>query len=153
MEFADGGEPRTKLEVTGPSPRGRTGTTVTFWPDAAIFDEVEFRAQTILERLQEYAFLNAGLEIRFTRRAARARATSRYVTSTPGGIIDFVRHLNASKEALFKKVGLLQGRPRTTARSRSPCSGTPATTRASTASPTASPPPRAARTWRASRRP
>ena len=33
MEFADGGVPQTKLTVTGDSPRGRTGTTVTFWPD------------------------------------------------------------------------------------------------------------------------
>src|SRR6202790_5245719 len=65
MECADGGKPRTKLEVTGPAPGGRTGTTVAFWPDARVFDEIEFRAETILERLQEYAFLNAGLEISF----------------------------------------------------------------------------------------
>src|SRR5436309_8435878 len=35
MEFADGGVPRTKLTVTGDAPRGRTGTTVTFWPDGS----------------------------------------------------------------------------------------------------------------------
>src|SRR3984885_6020240 len=51
MEFGDGSKARTRLEVTGPSPRGQTGTSVTFWPDARIFDETEFRAQTILERL------------------------------------------------------------------------------------------------------
>ena len=38
---------------------------VTFWPDASIFDETDFRAQTIVERLQIMAFLNKGLEIRF----------------------------------------------------------------------------------------
>src|ERR1700694_3223057 len=65
MEFANGGKPQTKLEIVGPSARGRTGTTVTFWPDGTIFEEIEFRAQTVLERLQMYAFLNAGLEIRF----------------------------------------------------------------------------------------
>jgi DNA gyrase subunit B len=103
MEFADGGKPDTKLEVVGPSPRGRTGTTITFWPDARIFDDVEFRSETILERLQEYAFLNAGLEIRFTDQRPGADAgTTRY--QYPGGIIDFVRHVNASKEALFKRV-------------------------------------------------
>ena len=103
MEFADGGKPRTKLEVTGEAPRGRTGTTVTFWPDARIFDETEFRAQTILERLQVYAFLNAGLEIRFTdERAGAELGTTKFQYA--GGIIDFVRHLNASKEALFKRV-------------------------------------------------
>jgi DNA gyrase subunit B len=101
MEFADGGQARTKLEVTGPAPGGRTGTTVAFWPDGLIFDEVEFRAQTILERLQIYAFLNAGLEIRFSdHRPGGDSAVYKY----SGGIIDFVRHLNASKEPLFKKV-------------------------------------------------
>jgi DNA gyrase subunit B len=101
MEFADGGKPKTKLEVTGPAPRGRTGTTVVFWPDPRIFDEVEFRAQTIVERLQIYAFLNAGLEIRFTdERPGGDSAVFKYT----GGIIDFVKHLNASKEPLFKKV-------------------------------------------------
>ncbi|MHB1533572.1 MAG: DNA gyrase/topoisomerase IV subunit B [Acidimicrobiales bacterium] len=101
MEFADGGKPRSKLEVTGPSPRGRRGTTVTFWPDAGIFEDTEFRAQTILERLQIYAFLNAGLEIRFTDERDGAEVT---VFRYSGGIVDFVRHLNASKDALFKKV-------------------------------------------------
>src|SRR5207302_721943 len=62
MEFGDGGKPRGKLEVTGPAPRGRTGTTVTFWPDPTIFEDVEFRAQTVVEHLQMYAFLNAGLK-------------------------------------------------------------------------------------------
>ena len=42
-----------------------SGTTVTFWPDGTIFEETEFRAQTLLERLREMAFLNKGLEIRF----------------------------------------------------------------------------------------
>src|SRR5215471_17094359 len=103
MEFADGGRPQTKLEDVGPSPKGRTGTSVSFWPDARVFDEVEFRAETILERLQEYAFLNAGLEIRFTDlRPGGDPGMTRY--QYPGGIIDFVRHVNASKEALFKRV-------------------------------------------------
>src|SRR3954454_18610503 len=102
MEFGNGGKPQTKLEVTGPSPRGRTGTTVSFWPDATIFEETEFRAQTVLEHLQMYAFLNAGLEIDFSdeRPGHEQQGTYRYA----GGIVDFVRHLNQSKEALFKRV-------------------------------------------------
>jgi DNA gyrase subunit B len=101
MEFADGGKPRTKLEDTGPAPRGRHGTTVVFWPDSRIFDETEFKAHTILERLQIYAFLNAGLEIRFTdERGTGEQAVYKY----DGGIVDYVRHTNASKEPLFKKV-------------------------------------------------
>ena len=58
------------LRVTGPAPRNRTGTTVTFWPDAARFEEVEFRAQTIVERLQVMAFLNKGARDQLLGRAS-----------------------------------------------------------------------------------
>ena len=106
MEFANGGKPKGQLKVTGPAPRGRTGTTVTFWPDPAIFEEVEFRAQTVVERLQVMAFLNRGLEIRFVdeRPDAKPPQTFKY----KDGIVDYVRHLNASKEALFRKVSALR---------------------------------------------
>jgi len=102
LEFAKGGKPQGKLEIVGPAPRGRTGTTVSFWPDPLIFEETEFRAQTVLERLQMYAFLNRGLEIRFRdeRPGHEQEMTYRYA----GGIIDFAKHLNATKEPLFKKV-------------------------------------------------
>src|SRR3954451_4361237 len=65
MEFGDGGKPKSKLEEVGPAPKGRRGTTVSFWPDPTVFEEVEFRSQSVVEHLQMYAFLNAGLEIRF----------------------------------------------------------------------------------------
>src|SRR5262245_14449987 len=106
LEFAKGGKPQGKLEVTGKAPRGRTGTTVTFWPDATVFEETDFRAQTVLERLQMMAFLNKGLEIRFTdeRPEHEQQVTYKYA----GGIQDFVRHLNQSKEALFKKVAYFE---------------------------------------------
>src|SRR5438309_387527 len=105
MEFANGGKVTKKLAANGRAPRGRQGTTVTFWPDADIFqaEGTEFRAQTILERLQIMAFLNKGLEIRFKdeRPDHEQQQTFKYT----GGIVDFVRHLNHSKEALFKRVG------------------------------------------------
>ena len=102
LTFKDGGKPQGKLQVTGSAPKDRTGTTVTFTPDPTIFEEVEFRAQTVLERLQIMAFLNRGLEIRFEdqRKGREAKETFKY----NGGIVDYVRHLN-SKESLFRKVG------------------------------------------------
>jgi len=102
LEFANGGEPKGKLEVVGEAPGGRTGTTVSFWPDPAIFEELEFRAQTVTERLQVMAFLNKGLEIRFAdeRPGDQKKETFKY----NGGIVDYVKHLNASKESLFRKV-------------------------------------------------
>jgi DNA gyrase subunit B len=107
-EFEKGGKVKRKVEATGPAPKDRTtgqprtGTTVTFWPDSTIFDETEFRAQTITERLQIMAFLNKGFEIRFTdeRTDPVLKTTFKYA----GGIVDFVKHLNASKESLFRKV-------------------------------------------------
>ena len=107
MEFRDGGKVLSKLDIVGPAPGGRTGTIVTFWPDHSIFkEEQEFRAQTVLERLQMMAFLNRDLEIRVTdeRPGHIQTVTYRYA----GGIGDFVLHLNQAKEALFKKVAMFE---------------------------------------------
>ncbi|MFZ9392476.1 MAG: DNA gyrase/topoisomerase IV subunit B [Ilumatobacteraceae bacterium] len=106
MEFKDGGKPVSKLAKTGSTPaRGRkTGTTVTFYPDATIFasEGVEFVARTVMERLQTMAFLNKGLEVVFTDERAGREQTVTF--QYKGGIVDFVKHLNSSKESLFAKV-------------------------------------------------
>ncbi|MCB1270278.1 MAG: DNA topoisomerase (ATP-hydrolyzing) subunit B [Microthrixaceae bacterium] len=129
MAFRDGGELTRPLEDTGASPldaqgEPRTGTTVRFWPDPTIFDEVEFRASTLTERLQMMAFLNAGLRIVFTDQrpgragpgdtgeaaadpASREPAAASAEFHYSGGIRDFVDHLNATKESLFREVGYL----------------------------------------------
>jgi len=109
MEFADGGKPHTPLEVVGEAPRGRTGTSVTFWPDDTIFETVEFTSRTILERLQMMAFLNRGLEIRFQDQR-EGHDNERVSFKYAGGISDFVRHINKTKEALWSKVGFFEGR-------------------------------------------
>ncbi len=106
QEFAKGGKPQGKMEIVGPTPpRGRTsGSTVTFWPDPTIFvaEGTEFISRTVLERLQTMAFLNRGLEIVFV--DERAEKEQKVTYQYKGGLIDFVKHLNASKEALFAKV-------------------------------------------------
>ena len=106
MAFVDGGRPTGPLVSTGPAPKGRTGTTVTFWPDPTIFEETDFRAQTILECLQMMAFLQRGLEITFRdERPGHEHSESFRYT---GGIEDFVKHLNETKEALFRKVAYFE---------------------------------------------
>ncbi|MDQ3940023.1 MAG: DNA topoisomerase (ATP-hydrolyzing) subunit B [Actinomycetota bacterium] len=95
------GRPTTKLKALRPIKK--TGTTVTFWPDPDIFtDEREFRFDTLVQRLREMAFLNKGLEIRLVdeRLEPAQKETFRYT----GGIIDFVKHLNASRDAVNKRV-------------------------------------------------
>ena len=105
QEFRDGGEPYTKLIDIDEAPENRTGTTVTFAPDPNIFDHVEFRSQTLIERFQMMAFLNAGLRIKFD--DERLDQGTHYEFHYEGGIRDFVRHINESKQALFEKVGFL----------------------------------------------
>jgi DNA gyrase subunit B len=106
QEFAKGGKPQGKMTVVGETPkRGRTtGSTVTFWPDPVIFaaEGTEFVARTVLERLQTMAFLNKGLEIVFKDERPEKEQTHTY--QYKGGLVDFVKHLNASKEPLFSKV-------------------------------------------------
>ena len=76
------------------------GTTITFLPDAEIFDELEFDYATLAERLRETAFLTRGLKIDLVdERAGGESDTFHY----EGGIVDFVAHLNENKDALHRK--------------------------------------------------
>ena len=106
QEFVDGGRPKGKLQKVGASPTKNTrGTSIRFWPDPEIFkaEGTEFVARTVTERLQTIAFLNKNLEVVFVddRGDKKQKVTYQY----KGGIIDFVKHLNQSREALFTKVG------------------------------------------------
>jgi len=105
MDFSSGGNLVTKLYETGEAPNSRTGTTVRFWPDSEIFEETNFRAQTLLERFQMMAFLNKSLKITFSDLRDDAINKEEVVYKYDGGIKDFVEHVNASKESLFAKVG------------------------------------------------
>ena len=105
QDFHDGGQPVGPIEEVGDSPDAQTGTSVTFEPDPSIFDSVEFRAQTLLERFQMMAFLNAGLKIAF--RDERDSSPTEAEFQYDGGIRDFVRHLNDAKDPLFDDVGYL----------------------------------------------
>jgi DNA gyrase subunit B len=78
-----------------------TGTTISFLPDADIFEETEFDFAILEQRLRETAFLTRGLHITLTdERGEGHRVEFRY----EGGIEDFVRHLNENKEPIQKKV-------------------------------------------------
>jgi DNA gyrase subunit B len=104
QSFENGGEPVGPL--TRVSDSDHTGTSVTFWPDDTIMEEVDFRAATLVERLREMAFLNKGLQITF--RDERAAEPTEQVFKYDGGIVDFVIHLNAAKEPLFEAVIALE---------------------------------------------
>jgi DNA gyrase subunit B len=101
------GKPQAKLRAT--KSIKRTGTTVSFWPDPDIFtEERDFKFETLMQSLREMAFLNRGLEIRLIdhRIEPVQQETFRYT----GGIVDFVKHLNTSKEEVHKRVIYLEAK-------------------------------------------
>jgi DNA gyrase subunit B len=87
-------------------PTNETGTTVTFLPDADIFETLDFDFTTIEERMRETAFLTRGLRITIVdERGTGHRAEFHY----EGGIVDFVAYLNENKEPIHKKVVFFTG--------------------------------------------
>jgi len=85
------------LEERGSSEH--TGTTITFKPDPAIFEETEFNFDTLSSRLRELAFLNRGLKITIK----DERSDKENLFQYEGGIISFVEYLNKNKEVLHDK--------------------------------------------------
>jgi DNA gyrase subunit B len=83
-----------------------TGTIITFWPDRQIFETTEWSFETLSRRLQEMAFLVRGLTIILTDlRPAHINGEPRTVTYCyQGGIADFVRYLNRTKEPVHATV-------------------------------------------------
>ncbi len=77
-----------------------TGTRVRFKPDAEIFEDCEFRYETLRTRLRELAYLNDGVRINLSDERT-GNEESFYFTD---GLREFVRHLNEGKESLHKKV-------------------------------------------------
>ena len=94
-----GGVPKYHLKETGVSVV--SGTKVTFMPDDRIFETITFNKDTIKEHLEEVAFLNKGLEINFTIEAEKESDSKSYCFKYDGGIIDFVKYINASKNPLY----------------------------------------------------
>ncbi|MET0831136.1 MAG: DNA topoisomerase (ATP-hydrolyzing) subunit B [Acidimicrobiia bacterium] len=84
-------------------PAKRTGTQVTFWADPEIFAETtEYDADTVTTRLREMAFLSKGLQIRF--RDERGAEPEETMFEYRGGLLDFVKHLNASREPIHAHI-------------------------------------------------
>ncbi len=96
------GNPVTPLETIGRSKT--TGTKITFLPDSTIFSASEFEWDILATRLRELAFLNKGIEIVLSEEASERTETFKF----DGGIVEFVEHLNRSKQALWDKVFSLE---------------------------------------------
>ena len=101
------GAPQNELQKGEKLPGdGVTGTTVTFLPDADIFESLELDFYTLEERLRETAFLTRGLKISIVdERGEGHSAEFQY----EGGIEDFVSYLNENKDTVHRKVIFFAG--------------------------------------------
>ena len=99
QEFARG-HPLGPVRKVKPS--SKTATSITFWPDPDIFEELSFRREVLAERLQEQAFLTRGVEIVLA--DEREAPTVKLHFKAEGGLADFVRHLSQGKDALGNRV-------------------------------------------------
>ncbi len=98
-------------DPTGPLEKGEqtdeTGTIITFWPDDRVFETTTWAFETLARRLQEMAFLNRGLSITLIDQRPHDPDTEQLVEVAycyDGGIADFVRYINKSKEAVHDSV-------------------------------------------------
>ncbi len=89
------GKPQGPLRSERETPQA-SGTKVTFLPDAQIMTAAEFSFDTVVKRLEDIAYLNAGLEIRLTDERANRKATIKHT----GGIAELVAALNRTKSKL-----------------------------------------------------
>ncbi len=92
------GETQSELTVVGKTKK--TGTKVHFMPDPEIFEETEFKYEVIAKRLRELAFLNAGLTIELEDLRSERKDEFLY----KGGIKEFVKYLNRSKETVHPEI-------------------------------------------------
>ncbi len=97
------GIPQADVKVMGETANGETGTRTTFMPDPQIFEDTNFRFETLVQRFREMAFLNRGLTIEFCdeRTDNGARWMSFYFE---GGVRSFVRYLNKNRTVLHEPV-------------------------------------------------
>ncbi len=95
------GDPVAPAKVTGKAAAGKTGTLITFLPDAQIFKNRVFKFETVAERLRELAFLNPDVTLRIIDR--RAKTEQEEIFHFKGGLVEFVKYIDATRPSLIKK--------------------------------------------------
>jgi DNA gyrase subunit B len=100
------GHPKAPLAKMGKAGR-KTGTRVTFKPDASIMDVTVFNFDTLSQRLRELAFLNKGLKISLS--DERSDPVKQHEFLYSGGIAEFIKHLNRGKSVLHDKPIHMEG--------------------------------------------
>ena len=94
------GKPTSELKIIGDT--DKTGTKITFLPDAEIFETLDFDYDVLLKRLREQAYLNKGVRIIFAdERHEERRCEELYAE---GGIKEFIKFLNENKDPIHDDI-------------------------------------------------
>ncbi len=108
QRFEHGGKPVEPLKVIDKCAQDRTGTTVIFKPDPAIFQETTvFDFNILANRLQQIAFLNKGLQIKLIDEREENKQSAFLYN---GGIIEYVKMLNKNKEPIHDDIVYIEGK-------------------------------------------
>ena len=95
------GVPTGKLEVVSESSK-KSGTSITFMPDASIFDEIEFKYETLEYRFRELSFLNKVIKIEFEdKREGQEESKTFHYT---GGLVEYIKYLNRTKTPIHDQI-------------------------------------------------
>ena len=95
------GVPTSKLEVVSESSK-KSGTSITFMPDASIFDEIEFKYETLEYRFRELSFLNKVIKIEFEdKREGQEKSKTFHYT---GGLVEYIKYLNRTKTPIHDQI-------------------------------------------------
>ena len=104
------GKPVTGVQKIRPMAEGEeTGTTVQFWPDETIFKTVEFRFDTLAERLRELAYLNRNVHIAIEDRREDDEMLRREEYHFEGGLKEFVEYLDEAREPVHTSIIYFEG--------------------------------------------
>lgn len=98
QRFENGGKPVTTLKKIGTVPKSKSGTSVSFMPDQSVFSTIDFKFNTIAERLKESAFLLKNVTLTLTDN--RSEEAEHLEFHYENGVQDFVEYLNEDKETL-----------------------------------------------------
>jgi DNA gyrase subunit B len=101
------GDPVAAVKLAGKAEKGQSGTRVTFLPDGQIFKNRTFKFDTIAERLRELAFLNPQVKLRII--DIRAKIEQEETFHFKGGLVEFVKYIDATRPSIMKKVFYAQG--------------------------------------------
>ena len=108
IRFENGGHTVKPLEIVGDCDQNRTGTTVTFKPDATIFDSEIYDYDTLKVRIRELAFLNKGLSISLRDDRDDEDTTGEHFLYE-GGISEYVKFINQGKTPIHNDIIHLSG--------------------------------------------